>query len=314
MNNFIKKVLPNGVWVGGIATVISVVAFFITDRFPNCISSYVIGTMSILAVLAYLVIALYQAAVLSRKKAEGDLKKDTSNMPEREEALFFMPLFVIALILSFASIYLTLGDEVKNSQEKRDSMVKGFTEKLNSLQASQAASDTAAILQLQSDIETAKTDTIKHYSTNFTSGYEAIYFSTATLFTLGYGDIQPVSKVVKWIVMAQLVCVFLLIFGVFPLLISRLSDFTAFPKQSIENYADYVSAVQQLKDNKIAVTISQDLVDKVGSNLMKARIIELATTTATPDSILEALKGEGFVIEKEVELKDFISKVLASIK
>lgn len=51
---------------------------------------------------------------------------------------------------------------------------------------------------------------------------DALYFS---FFTLGFGNFTPVTECAKLIVMSQLVSGILFLVGVFPLLISRLSNF-----------------------------------------------------------------------------------------
>jgi ion channel len=53
---------------------------------------------------------------------------------------------------------------------------------------------------------------------------DALYFSSVTMMTVGFGDYVPLGGA-KLLVMGQLVSGMLLLFGVFPLLISRLSTF-----------------------------------------------------------------------------------------
>lgn len=55
---------------------------------------------------------------------------------------------------------------------------------------------------------------------------DAMYFSFVTFTTLGYGEIYPILPETKKLVMWQLASGMLLLFGVFPLLISRISSFT----------------------------------------------------------------------------------------
>jgi Ion channel len=45
------------------------------------------------------------------------------------------------------------------------------------------------------------------------------------MMTVGYGDYVPLGKGAKLLIMGELVSGMLLLFGVFPLLISRLSTF-----------------------------------------------------------------------------------------
>jgi len=61
----------------------------------------------------------------------------------------------------------------------------------------------------------------------FNSSFDAIYFSYVTISTLGYGDFSPVSDLAKSVVLLQLSSGLLLLVGVFPLLISRISKFTS---------------------------------------------------------------------------------------
>jgi hypothetical protein len=58
-----------------------------------------------------------------------------------------------------------------------------------------------------------------------TSSTDALYFSFVTITTLGYGDFHPVLDCAKIVVMCQLVSGILLLFGIFPLLISRIASF-----------------------------------------------------------------------------------------
>jgi hypothetical protein len=53
---------------------------------------------------------------------------------------------------------------------------------------------------------------------------EAIYFSLVTVSTVGYGDISP-ANTARFFVSLEIVSGFLLLFGIFPLLISRISNF-----------------------------------------------------------------------------------------
>jgi Ion channel len=55
--------------------------------------------------------------------------------------------------------------------------------------------------------------------------WDALYFSFVTMTTVGYGDYVPIGKCAELLVMGQLISGVLLLFGVFPLLISRLSQF-----------------------------------------------------------------------------------------
>ncbi len=58
-----------------------------------------------------------------------------------------------------------------------------------------------------------------------TKPLDALYFSSVTITTLGYGDYSPIHSTGKWLVIAELGSGLLLLFCIFPLLISRLSKF-----------------------------------------------------------------------------------------
>ncbi len=69
-------------------------------------------------------------------------------------------------------------------------------------------------------------ETTDHFSLAISSPDDATYFSLVTITTLGYGEFFPVSEPAKGLVIFQLSSGLLLLFGVFPLLISRISNFT----------------------------------------------------------------------------------------
>jgi Ion channel len=69
-------------------------------------------------------------------------------------------------------------------------------------------------------------ETTDHFSQAISSPEDATYFSLVTITTLGYGEFYPVSEPAKSLVVFQLSSGLLLLFGVFPLLISRISGFT----------------------------------------------------------------------------------------
>jgi len=54
---------------------------------------------------------------------------------------------------------------------------------------------------------------------------DAIYFSFVTMATVGYGDISPQSGFTKKLVVLQICSSFLFLLGIFPLWISRISQF-----------------------------------------------------------------------------------------
>ena len=69
-------------------------------------------------------------------------------------------------------------------------------------------------------------ETTEHFSLPIENPETATYFSLVTMTTLGYGEFHPVSESARNLVISQLFSGMLLLFGVFPLLISRMSSFT----------------------------------------------------------------------------------------
>lgn len=53
---------------------------------------------------------------------------------------------------------------------------------------------------------------------------EALYFSLVTMITLGYGDFLPATTYTRLLVMWQLATGGLLVIGVLPLIVARVSD------------------------------------------------------------------------------------------
>jgi len=54
---------------------------------------------------------------------------------------------------------------------------------------------------------------------------DALYYSAVTLSTVGYGDFAPASKAARPLVVWQLGTAMLMLLGVFPLIVGRISDF-----------------------------------------------------------------------------------------
>ena len=54
---------------------------------------------------------------------------------------------------------------------------------------------------------------------------DALYYSAATLSTVGYGDFTPTSSAARLLVIWQLGTAMLMLLGVFPLIVGRISDF-----------------------------------------------------------------------------------------
>ena len=54
---------------------------------------------------------------------------------------------------------------------------------------------------------------------------DALYYSAVTLSTVGYGDFAPTSSAARLLVIWQLGTAMLMLLGVFPLIVGRISDF-----------------------------------------------------------------------------------------
>src|SRR5258708_40020422 len=54
---------------------------------------------------------------------------------------------------------------------------------------------------------------------------DALYYSAVTLSTVGYGDLTPTSSAARLLVIWQLGTGMLMLLGVFPLIVGRISDF-----------------------------------------------------------------------------------------
>ncbi len=132
-------------------------------------------------VFAYLSVALtdaYVFTVLLIAVRRSDEKWDCAEnmLPTRTAGIFVVSFLLIAIITSFAGMYL-------------------YTNSVGS-----------GVLCLTSELD-------------------ALYFSFVTITTLGYGDYLPITNTGKLLVMFELGSGLLLLFGIFPLLISRLSTF-----------------------------------------------------------------------------------------
>lgn len=65
-----------------------------------------------------------------------------------------------------------------------------------------------------------------NFKDNFSARLDSIYFSVVTLTTVGYGDFVPLTPLAKRLVVFEIGSGFLVLIGAFPLLISRISDFS----------------------------------------------------------------------------------------
>ena len=54
---------------------------------------------------------------------------------------------------------------------------------------------------------------------------DALYYSSVTFSTVGYGDFIATSRAARVLVIWQLVTGMLMLLGVFPLIVGRISDF-----------------------------------------------------------------------------------------
>ena len=133
--------------------------------------------LTIALVDAYLFLVLLFAAILcdmdGNRATNSQLK---TFFPTRTVGLFVALLLSVALVTSFAGLYL------------RPEMATAFTKPID-------------------------------------GRLDACYVSIVTMTTVGFGDFTPVTLQAKRIVIAQIASGVLLFFGIFPLLVSRLSTF-----------------------------------------------------------------------------------------
>jgi hypothetical protein len=71
---------------------------------------------------------------------------------------------------------------------------------------------------------------------------DAVYYSTVTLTTLGYGDFAPTDSLARWLVVWQLGTGTMLLLAFFPLVVARISSFRSDPAPHASGYAGRVAA------------------------------------------------------------------------
>jgi hypothetical protein len=144
----------------------------------------------------YLVWLLFAAAERSDVEAgclaagEGDRYKEYHKawLPMRMVGLIMVGLFFLTIIFGFGALYQTAQN--------------GFC-KSNDVVSTNAPA--AAVISL--------------------GQLDAVYFSTVTAATVGYGDITPISPLAKGLVMAEIINGLLLLVGIVSFLLSRIAGF-----------------------------------------------------------------------------------------
>lgn len=77
----------------------------------------------------------------------------------------------------------------------------------------------------QPDRKTANSSPPKDEAQESVGRVDALYFSAVTLGTVGYGDFAPTSSKARLLVLWELGTGMLMLLGVFPLIVGRISDF-----------------------------------------------------------------------------------------
>jgi hypothetical protein len=129
---------------------------------------------------AYLILLLIEVAM--RRKSAGVAERWLLDVPLAITTLAIVAMLAIAIVTSFASMYLSTDGIAENTAR---------------------------------DTEHRRLDNV----------YDAVYFSTVTFTTLGYGDFVPVTRWARMLVVWQLATTVLFLLGILPLVISRLADF-----------------------------------------------------------------------------------------
>lgn len=139
------------------------------------------------AVLVDLCIVVLLVLVAIRSDGRDSISK---LLPDRLTALFLLVLLLVALVSSFGNMYLQSG---------------GIRQA--------GCADYHATYSAEKNLVVLKTRV------------DALYFSSVTMMTLGYGDYVPVTSDTRKLVIWQLASGALLLLLGFPLLISRMASF-----------------------------------------------------------------------------------------
>lgn len=118
--------------------------------------------------------------------------------PEQTWSLLQVQFLLVIVVFGFANLYMKSGDIRYQG--------------------------TAAALE-QPDHRVAVSSPIKADPPTSVGRVDALYFSAVTLSTVGYGDFAPTSSKARLLVLWELGTGMLMLLGVFPLIVGRISDF-----------------------------------------------------------------------------------------
>lgn len=166
------------------------------------------GYVSALAVLVcnlYLVALLLEASFRSqqeRRLVDGVSRPKPPRFfefPERTWSVLQVQFLLATVVLGFANLYIRVG-EIRYqgppaAMEQSDSRVQSSSRPL--------APD----------------------STTLVDRTDALYYSAVTLSTVGYGEFVPTTRAARLLVLWEIGTGMLLLLGVFPLIVGRISDF-----------------------------------------------------------------------------------------
>ena len=178
--------------------VLMFVMFSFYFRWPKAWSIAVVAIID-----GYLIMVLVVAVM--RSEIHNEFHSD-GFLPTKTGALVTFAVCAIVFVISFANIYIKISSSSKINR---------------------TGSQTVVNTQFQS-VDTSS-------STIFISRKQALYFSVVTATTVGYGDYIPISNWAKFYVIFEISSSFLLFFAAFPLLISRVSNFTELPSNGNEH-------------------------------------------------------------------------------
>lgn len=183
------------------------------------------GYLSLVLVLLldlYLIVILIAAALKSDRDANGkqpvvkaeekcpDIKYCLTNkltLPSRSWSLVQVFLLLVIVVVGFANMYYRMDYAVVRTSAQFCTSAQPPKDKKIEECAKQADPRFDTPPQPLSD------------------KWDAIYFSMVTLTTLGYGDFAPARPLARALVVWELLTGMLLLVGIFPLLIARLSTF-----------------------------------------------------------------------------------------
>jgi len=119
-------------------------------------------------------------------------------LPEQTWSLLQVQFLIVVVLFGFANLYFKSGDVRYQG--------------------------TATALE-QPDQKATDTPPIKADPPRSIGRVDALYFSAVTLSTVGYGDFAPTSSKARLLVLWELGTGMLMLLGVFPMIVGRISDF-----------------------------------------------------------------------------------------